>query len=356
MRVLQVIDSLNPGGAERMAVNYANALTKYIEFSGIVVTRKTGELSGNIESDVTVFYLNRKGVFDYSAILNFKKIIKENKIDVLHAHGTSFFIAFMMKLLFWKLKIVFHEHYGGRTDQSFLKNIPLLFTCLFFDEVIVVNKEVEEWYHKNGMKKAVFFPNFANFKEDNSRETFLKGLPNKKIVYLANLKYPKNHLVLIQAFAKLKGEIKSEWSLHFVGKNYNDRYSYEIIQNISDLGLEKSVYIYDSRLDIKNILSQASIGVLCSSFEGFPVTLLEYGLAKLAVISSNVGYCKEIIQNEVTGLLFNPNEVDDLVFNIERMIINSDLRDRFSVKLNDLVRANYSEEVVIEKLINLYKE
>ncbi|MDI9309000.1 MAG: glycosyltransferase [Limnohabitans sp.] len=354
MRVLQVIDSLNPGGAERMAVNYANALTKHIEFSGIVVTRKTGELSGNIESDVPVFYLNRKGIFDYTAILNFKRIIKENKIDVLHAHGTSFFIAFMMKLLFWKLKIVFHEHYGGRTDQSFLKNIPLLFSCIFFDTIIVINREVEEWYHKKGVKKASFFPNFAKLNDDGLKETVLNGLPGKRIVCLANLKFPKNHLVLIKAFAKLEDEIKSEWSLHLVGKNYNDNYSYEIIRYISDLGLEKSVYIYDSRFDIENILSQASIGVLCSSFEGFPVTLLEYGLAKLAVISSKVGYCKEIIQNEVTGLLFAPNQIDELAFNIKKLMNDNDLRKSLSVNLNDLVLTNYSEEVVIKKLINLY--
>lgn len=356
MRVLQIIDSLNPGGAERMAVNYANELANHINFSGIVVTRASGELSDSISSNVALFTLNRKNVFDYKAIITFKNIIKQKKITVLHAHGTSFFIAFLIKLLVLRIKIVFHEHYGGRVNQSILKNIPLLFSCLFFDEIIVVNKEVEDWYHKKGVKKAIFFPNFAKFKDDGLKETVLNGAPEKRIVCLANLKFPKNHMVLIKAFAKITSERKSEWSLHLVGKNYNDNYSYEIIRYISDLGLEKSVYIYDSRFDIENILSQASIGVLCSSFEGFPVTLLEYGLAKLAVISSNVGYCREIIQNEVTGLLFDPNGIDELAFKIEKLMNNGDLRERLSIELNDLVRTNYSEEVVIKKLINLYQK
>ena len=34
MRIAQVIDSLDVGGAEQMAVNYANALLKEISFSG----------------------------------------------------------------------------------------------------------------------------------------------------------------------------------------------------------------------------------------------------------------------------------------------------------------------------------
>ena len=40
MRILQIIDSLEAGGAERMAVSYANALANEIEFSGLIATRK----------------------------------------------------------------------------------------------------------------------------------------------------------------------------------------------------------------------------------------------------------------------------------------------------------------------------
>lgn len=42
MRILQIIDSLAIGGAEKMAVNFANALVEEVEFSGLVATRKEG--------------------------------------------------------------------------------------------------------------------------------------------------------------------------------------------------------------------------------------------------------------------------------------------------------------------------
>ena len=48
MRILQIIDSLEAGGAERMAVNYANALANEMEFSGLVVTRKEGPLLNQV--------------------------------------------------------------------------------------------------------------------------------------------------------------------------------------------------------------------------------------------------------------------------------------------------------------------
>ena len=36
MRIVQLIDSLDIGGAEKMAVSYANSLSKSIEFSGTI--------------------------------------------------------------------------------------------------------------------------------------------------------------------------------------------------------------------------------------------------------------------------------------------------------------------------------
>lgn len=60
MRIVQIIDSLEVGGAERMAVNYANALSGKISFSGLVVTRKEGDLRSKIDKKVDYLFLNKK--------------------------------------------------------------------------------------------------------------------------------------------------------------------------------------------------------------------------------------------------------------------------------------------------------
>jgi len=59
MRVLQIIDTLDAGGAERMAVHYANLLSERIPFSGIVVTRRNGVLSNQLVAKVPSFILNK---------------------------------------------------------------------------------------------------------------------------------------------------------------------------------------------------------------------------------------------------------------------------------------------------------
>lgn len=83
--------------------------------------------------------------------------------------------------------------------------------------------------------------------------------------------------------------------------------------------------MYGSRSDIQYILSQATVGVLASTNEGFPVTLLEYALASLPVISTNVGYCSEIINDGVNGLLFDPLNESQVKKSLKKLLETSRL-------------------------------
>ena len=70
--------------------------------------------------------------------------------------------------------------------------------------------------------------------------------------------------------------------------------------------LENHVFIYGSCADVYHILKQSTIGVLSSKSEGLPVALLEYALAKLPVVATNVGDCNLAISNTDEGLLVAP--------------------------------------------------
>ena len=113
LRVLQIIDSLQAGGAERIAVSYANGLSKFGVTSFICATRDEGPLVNTIHHSVGYVYLNRKSTFDGKAVLKLRAYIVSNKIDIIHAHSTSYFIAILVKLLLPKVKIVWHDHYGN---------------------------------------------------------------------------------------------------------------------------------------------------------------------------------------------------------------------------------------------------
>ncbi|MBF4517568.1 glycosyltransferase family 4 protein [Flavobacterium sp. ANB] len=355
MRIAQLIDSLDAGGAERMAVNYANALAGKITFSGLVATRKEGSLKDQIHPDVSYLFLQKKRSLDFSAILRLRKYIVSNKIEILHAHSSSFFIAVLVKLTLPKVKIVWHDHYGTRAKETKKENRVLIFLSMFFSSIFVVNLQLKEWSKKN-MKcsNVIFIPNFTASENVFKPETTLKGINGKRIVFLANLKNPKNHILILEAFLALKLN-ELDWSLHLIGKDYFDAYSDVLKDFIKLHSLENDIHLYGSKNDVKHILSQATIGVLSSTQEGFPVTLLEYGLANLAVVSTNVGYCSVVIKNEVNGLLFDPSSSTETKKQLSKMIQNDSFRKEMSNNLKQLVVENYSEEVVINKLISAYQ-
>ncbi len=354
MRIIQIIDSLEAGGAERMSVNYANALANEIEFSGLVVSRKEGSLLKQLSENVSYLFLNKKTVFDIQSVLKLRQFVVENKVQIVHAHSTSFFLAFLLKLVYTKVKIIWHEHYGARVNESKRDNLILFFTSLFFSSVFVVNHQLESWVRKNLIVKKVFYiPNFAVLDVNQSKFTFLKGNFGKRIVCLANLKDPKNHMALLKAFEKTK-LYSIGWSLHLIGKNYNDDYSNNLKSFIKNNNLQDTVFLYNSKTDIQNILSQATIGILCSTDEGFPVSLLEYGLANLAVVSTNVGYCYEIVKDNFSGLLFDPLNNKEIKSKLLKMALDKTLREKYALHLNKSVLEDYSVEKVVQLLISNY--
>lgn len=354
MRIVQIIDSLEIGGAERMAVNYANALSDHIEFSGLVATRKEGLMQQYISKKVSYLFLDKKFSFDLKSVFRLKNYLKKNKVEIIHAHSSSFFIAVLVKIIMPEIKIVWHDHFGSRIEQSKKENRVLIFCSLFFDAIFSVNMQLKNWsleymYCKN----VCFVPNFVLSKSNAEKKTYLKGIASRRIVFLANLKNPKNHIVLLKAFLSLKLSEKG-WTLHLIGKDYFDFYSQNLKDFIKVNKLDDCVHLYGLRTDVNFILSQASIGVLSSTFEGFPVTLIEYGKSQLAVLSTNVGFCSDIITHHENGLLFDPLDEVDLALKLTELTNNEALRIKLANNLKTSIERDYQEEQTIEKIILEY--
>lgn len=354
MRILQLIDSLEAGGAERMAVNYANAFAREASFSALVATRKEGALKHQLQDDVAYFFLKRKTTFDSKALLRLRRFVKINQIDLIQAHSSSFLLAVLLKLIYPKIKIIWHDHNGNRVLNNQRDNKVIKWASYFFSGIITVNLELQAWAKDNlKTEKVMYVPNFTTINNNEQKLTFLKGTEGKRMVCLANLRMPKNHITLLKAFAA-SDALKEGFTLHFIGKDNEDEYSVELKTFITAHKLENQVYIYGSCSDVFHILLQADIGILCSTFEGFPVTLLEYALSRLAVISTNVGYCAEIIKNNERGLLIFPTDIPSISEAINKMVNDKSFRAEMANNLNEYILDSYSEESILKKVTEFY--
>lgn len=355
MRVLQLIDSLEAGGAERVAVNFSNGLLKYNERSFLCTTRNEGLLKAGLNTKVEYLHLNRTKTIDFKALLALKKFIKKNSISIIHAHSTSIFTAVFVKLLGAKVKLVWHDHYGR---SEFLNERPskgLKFCSLFINQVFSVNDKLVKWSKSTlNIKKSEYLPNFVAYSKQE-QITKLKGENGFRVVCLANLRPQKDHINLIKAF-HLFHKDNQNYTLHLVGKDFNDDYSNEVKTLISDLQLNDVITIYGSCNDTFQILKQASIGVLASKSEGLPLSLLEYGLVSLPVVATNVGDCDKVISHQENGLLIEPNDYKELAKSLQNLSSNSILATRFGNTLNETINTHFSEKVILDHVVSVYQK
>ena len=352
MRIAQVIDSLEIGGAEKMAINYANALTKKIEFSGLVATRAEGNLKSQLNKNVSYLFLNRKRTIDFSAVLKVRNYCKINKIDFLQPHSSSYFIVVLVKLLYPKVKIIWHDHNGLSEFISTQKSVVLKIASFFFKGIIVVNFKLKNWAVKQlHCKNVMYLPNFTNQNLEVASETILNGNDGKRILCLANLRDQKNHFLLLEVAQQLR-KSKSDWTFHLIGKDFGDDYSAQLKKLIKSKHLEDVVYIYGSKNDVTAIINQCEITILTSKSEGLPVALIEYGLMKKPVVSTNVGEIPLIIQDGINGFIVGVNEIKGFCNRLNQLIDDITLRHRFGNALHQTILKNHSEEGIMIKYLN----
>lgn len=354
MKVLQIIDSLDAGGAERMAVNIANELQAAGYESHLCVTRKEGLLKTAISKEVGYTFIEKKGKLGWTALSKLKRYIKEHQIEVVHAHSTSAFTAVVVLfLLKSKPKLIWHDHYGKANQLEARRLKVLRFLSGYFNQVISVNKLLKAWAIKELKCESVtYLENFATATFNQELQTQLAGRDNKRIVCLANLREQKDHLNLLKAFEIVHRQFPV-WSLHLCGKDFNDDYSLSIKQEIEQKGLKDNVFILGSRADVGAVLNSCDIAVLSSRSEGLPVALLEYGLHHLPVVVTDVGACREVVADY--GVVVESENAQLLSAALLKLIKDKIQREQYAAQFHNHVINNYGSKRYINKLVNIYK-
>lgn len=351
MRIVQLIDSLEPGGAEKMAVSYANALAAEVPCSGLIATRKEGALQNEIAQNVPYLFANRKSVFDIKALKQVRAFVKEHHFSVIHAHGSSFFFAVLLKMICPSLKIVWHDHYGYSDFVSQRENKRMLqIASLFFFRVITVNDKLKAWAVTHLFcKKVQFLPNFVAVTSGDTG-ILLHGNEGKRILCLANLRQQKNHLLLLEVAKNIKNRYP-DWTFHLVGKDFNDAYSALLRESIVTMELQNTVFLYGSTDAVGAVIRQSQIGILTSVSEGLPVSLLEYGYFGLPVVTTAVGEIPSII-NETNGILVPEGNAGLFSDALLQLIADAGLRERMGMTLKNDIQQKYTKEAVLKGYLN----
>ena len=167
------------------------------------------------------------------------------------------------------------------------------------------------------------------------------GIPPNNIVvgYLGSYAFYHNAEILIEAAQKVL-EITSDISFLLVGNGRD----FELCKNkAQDYGiLNKGLLMLDGvpKEDVPNILSAIDIAVLPGSTDIIcPIKIMEYMAAETAVIAPDYECNREVIKNNKNGVLFTPNDANELAEKI--LLIKSDKEKRVSLalKARDFVKS-----------------
>lgn len=357
LRVVQVVDSLAMGGAERLAVNLANTLADNGYESHLCSTRAEGPLAALIKPGVGRLRLNRSRSLDPLAFVAFAKYITRHRVEIVHAHGSAVFLSLIGTCLSATPRIVWHLHQGKLAQGS---SSPLLMRLAsrHVKSIIAVSRPLADWAIEQlhvPPQRVRYIANYVPTPQFSPRDGQLPGTPGFRVVCVANLRPEKDTLNLLAAMSQVLRQVPQAHLLLVGGcgdQAYGDRVRAEAITR----QMTKAVTFLGPRDDVPSLLQSCDMAVISSVAEGFPLALLEYGAAGLATVSTRVGACAEILENGRSGLVVPPSEPVALASAIVTLLRSRDLRERLGAAFQSKVEREYGEQGIVTQITDIYRQ
>jgi glycosyltransferase involved in cell wall biosynthesis len=229
--------------------------------------------------------------------------------------------------------------------MPFSKKILLISLSRFFDGIISVNQELKEWADEQlKVRKSISLVNFVL----GSEYRRIKNNTALNVVCIANLKPVKNHKFLLDACDLVSKEMKIR--LHLIGQEFGDDYS---IQMNREFNKRSYVKFYGGLLDPSPILNKMQVGVLSSNSEGMPMVILEYGIAGIPVVSTDVGACRNLLGENAN--IVDVGDVKGMAAAIREYLINSDRAEKHAREFRKRILDKFSAQSVIPDYLEFCK-
>lgn len=354
--VLHVIDSLDAGGAERMAVNLVNHLPPDRYTPYLCTTRRDGPLAGLVSPAVGRLQLRRSRTFGGAAFLRLIDFARKRSVQILHAHGTSLFLSMSSSLFARRPAVIWHVHSG---KHVFEERAAWLYQewARRASGVIAVNRDLADWCSRRlrvPPGRVWCIPNFVCHDELPPLAMKLPGVDGARIVSVANFRREKDHLTLLRAMAAVVRKAPDSHLL-LVGAFSDAACTQSAKTETLRLNIGQHVSFLGPRHDVAAVLRSCDVGVLSSSSEGFPLALIEYGMAGLPVAATRVGECPEVLEQGLAGILVAPGNPEQLADALLGLLRSPEQRVMLGLRLQERARRLYSPEPVIRQVCQVYE-
>jgi len=298
----------------------------------------------------------------YQNLIN--KIVESNSINLLEAPdwtGITAFMKFRVPLIircngsdayFCKLEGRKQKWKNFWFEKNALVNADEViaassFTGKLTKEIFELKREIVTLY--NGVDINKFKPATNSIQiEENS------------ILYFGTVIRKKGVLELAKAYNIFK-ENNPDAILKIIGKDtvdiFENRSTLEMFYSLVTPSNHESIEYLDhiSYNEISEEISKAKVIVLPSFAEAFPMTWLESMAMEKALVTSNIGWAKEMMIDGKTGFMIDPKDHQQFAEKISLLFKDDILRNTFGENARMRVVNNFSSEITTSKNIEYYQ-
>ncbi|MCD6062466.1 MAG: glycosyltransferase family 4 protein [Flavipsychrobacter sp.] len=336
MKVLQVIDTLDVGGAERVFVDMVNILTTSGIPPEVLLLVNGGQLEFALNKEIQVNYLRRANKYSLRKAIEAHRLFK--KFDIVHVHMRHCYVYVRaVQMLFGgKYKVVFQDHYG---DININKAVPFTLKLLKPRYYIGVSRDLTDWAEGHLKPGKIFLlPNTISL-TPVLIDAESKG---KKALLVANIRPTKNIEFAIDVCTQLG------IALDIYGNRIDHTYYNYLSEKIAD---NPNIRIVEGVMNIPQLYHKYKFALHTARSETGPLVLLEYMAHGLPFVSYKTG---EVANEAAADLPIHFVES----FEVEKWkehVLKIQHSDNLAEKLQAVFHAKFGAENYLEKCQQIYQ-
>lgn len=363
MRILQILYSLAPGGAERLVVDISNELSQQGHDVTLCVLRDDlqhnfGFFKKDLSDDINYINLLIPVGFRLSNIAVLYRLIKKTQPEIVHCHLNLVNYLFPLTLLFPKIKFYHTIHsIPKREVRTWLEYwIRRYFYTSLKMRAITISAETSRGfvdYYKTQNYSEILngrtSPKPTNLCNEVMEyiQTF-RDSGNMIFLHIGSFSPVKNQLMLISVFNRLVAEGRS-LTLLIIGPGFDS----EEGETLKSKACDRVIFL-GVKHNVSDYLLNADAFCLSSTSEGMPISLIEAMSCGCLPICTPVGGLINIIKNGENGYLSASVSEQDYYEVVNHYIENKD-----KINKTDLIRFyknHFSIEECVNKHVILYSQ
>ena len=289
---------------------HVQGLTKFLKKKGYCV---------EITSSENTFTIPIKGLKNISFMISSFLKTKFNKDhDIVHAHNISSALA--MKNIKGKKILSIHGIFSNQINDLHGKTLASISSkyeknaLKWADAITVISKEAFDYYTNLGYN--VFqVPNAIDI---SSLETNVDQRYSKQLIFVGRLSHEKG----IDSLISISQKLTDDTHLIILGAGPEEEKINDLVKNHSNIHF----FGYQNKNQTISLIRGSDILIHPSLYEGISSTILESMACKTAIIASDVGGNRELIENNQNGIIIESHNIDSFVEQIINLFDNEQLR------------------------------